>query len=526
MGMPNFYKFSIRYKMIAVMLLIGSIVLTLASSAFLINNMIKFRQTMVENLMSQGELVALSNDAALFFGMSESTSETLPVLSVNKHLVAVYLFTLDGNIFGAYHRSKADQKAQPDYKTFNQFYFDSSQPHRRLELESATYFFRNQHLDLFKPVYFDGKIIGSVYLRSDMEAFWDYMVDAGVIVAMVLIAALLLTVILASAFQRLMTRPVYLLLSTMESVVAKGDYSLRSEKCYDDELGTLCDGFNHMLSHVEARDKELAEANTQINKLNTQLEAENSRLGAELDVAQQLQTMVLPRQEELKLSQNLDIAGFMCPADEVGGDYYDVLRHPNGWVKFAIGDVTGHGLESGVVMLMVQTATRTLLEYGVTDAKQFLSVLNRTIYRNVQRMGSDKMLTLSLLDYHEEDAVLNLSGQHEDVIVIRNDGRVECLDTFPLGFFIGLQADIDEFIGQCEIQLAPGDCVVLHTDGVTEAFDESNRQYGIERLCYVACEHRQKTAAEMQQAIIQDLTQHMGECHAIDDITLMVIKQQ
>ncbi|HBB31884.1 MAG TPA: serine/threonine protein phosphatase, partial [Cyanobacteria bacterium UBA9273] len=74
-----------------------------------------------------------------------------------------------------------------------------------------------------------------------------------------------------------------------------------------------------------------------------------------------------------------EIAGFMEPASEVGGDYYDVLYH-NGTVKIGIGDVTGHGLESGVLMLMVQTAVRTLLEVNETDSKKFLDVLNRTIY--------------------------------------------------------------------------------------------------------------------------------------------------
>ncbi|MCK4707183.1 MAG: hypothetical protein KAU21_01085, partial [Gammaproteobacteria bacterium] len=78
--------------------------------------------------------------------------------------------------------------------------------------------------------------------------------------------------------------------------------------------------------------------------------AENMRMGAELDVSRQLQKVILPTSEEVSEIESLDIAAFMEPADEIGGDYYEVLKHDDG-ALFAIGDVTGHGLESGIVML-------------------------------------------------------------------------------------------------------------------------------------------------------------------------------
>ena len=83
-----------------------------------------------------------------------------------------------------------------------------------------------------------------------------------------------------------------------------------------------------------------------------------------------------------------------------GGDYYDVLVE-NGQVKIGIGDVTGHDLESGVLMLMVQTTVQALLLACIDNPEKFLNIINRTIYKNVQRMETDKNLTLSLLDYQE-----------------------------------------------------------------------------------------------------------------------------
>ncbi len=118
---------------------------------------------------------------------------------------------------------------------------------------------------------------------------------------------------------------------------------------------TLEDKVQERTAQLAEANHQLALANQEITTLNYRLKEENIRLSAELDVARQLQQMVLPRPSEFEGIKNLEIAGFMEPADEVGGDYYDVLSQ-NGKVTLTIGDVTGHGLESGVLMIMAQTA--------------------------------------------------------------------------------------------------------------------------------------------------------------------------
>ncbi|NEP13338.1 MAG: CHASE2 domain-containing protein [Symploca sp. SIO2C1] len=274
---------------------------------------------------------------------------------------------------------------------------------------------------------------------------------------------------------------------------------------------------------VEARTAELAQANEEITGLNEKLKAENLRMSAELEVTKQLQQMILPKESELESIEELDIAGFMEPADEVGGDYYDVLQQ-NGRVKIGIGDVTGHGLASGVLMIMAQTAVRTLQIMNETDPVKFLDVLNRTIYQNVERMNSDKNMTLALLEY--SDGCLSLSGQHEEMIVVRVDGTIELIDTIDLGFPIGLDEEIADFIAQEKVKLNPGDLVVLYTDGITEAEDIQGVQYGLERLCEVVKQNWQQSAEEIRQIVIEDVRQHIGEQKVFDDITLLILKRK
>ncbi|MGD2182680.1 AAA family ATPase [Lusitaniella coriacea] len=274
---------------------------------------------------------------------------------------------------------------------------------------------------------------------------------------------------------------------------------------------------------VKERTAQLAEANEEITLLNERLKEDNLRMGAELDIAKQLQQMVLPKTEELEAIEGLEIAGFMEPADEVGGDYYDVLKQDNG-VKIAIGDVTGHGLESGVLMIMAQTAVRTLQKSGETDPVKFFEVINQTLYENLQRMDSYKNMTLAMVDYSE--GTLSLSGQHEELIIVRSEGEIERIDTIDLGFPIGLDEGIADFIAQERIQLNVGDVAVLYTDGITEAENPESAQYRLERLCQVIQASRHQSAAEIRTSIVEDVRNYIGEQKVFDDITLVVMKQK
>jgi serine phosphatase RsbU (regulator of sigma subunit) len=264
----------------------------------------------------------------------------------------------------------------------------------------------------------------------------------------------------------------------------------------------------------------------EINRRVAELDAarqENQRMGAELEITRKLQQMMLPKHHELKAIKELDIAGFMEPASEVGGDYYDVVAHSGG-IKIGIGDVTGHGLESGVIMLMVQMAVRTLLANNVTDPLIFLNVLNRAVFDNVRRMESDKNLTLTLLDYYNGD--VRITGQHEEVLLVRKGGEVERVDTLNLGFMVGLEADIAQWVNCRNFHVNPGDGIVLYTDGLTEAFNTKREMYGLERLCKIISEGWDKVGAEqLKQAIINDVQMFMNGRQAHDDITLLVIKR-
>jgi sigma-B regulation protein RsbU (phosphoserine phosphatase) len=353
-------------------------------------------------------------------------------------------------------------------------------------------------------------------------------------VSLLILAFLLAAVTLVSMrFARSATRDLRTLAGAAQGIAAK-QYDADLRLTSRDEIGHLGEAFVSM-SHeirdytanleakVAERTAELKRANDDISRLNDQLRGENLRLGAELDVARRLQMMVLPPEKETRAIEDLDIACFMRPADEVGGDYYDVLKIGD-TVFLGIGDVTGHGLPAGIVMLMAQTAYLTLSQSGEQDMRRIMLVLNRVLYHNIVRIREDKNMTLAVLQYRNREFML--VGQHESVLICRAGGAVEVIDTLDLGFPMGLEEDISDFVDLKTLRMEPGDVMLLYTDGITEAENAEQRQFGIERLQASLAAHHTLCAEELKNRILADVYAFIGETRIYDDISLLVVKQR
>jgi sigma-B regulation protein RsbU (phosphoserine phosphatase) len=378
-----------------------------------------------------------------------------------------------------------------------------------------------------------GEVIAALGIDMNVSSEANHLNKLFNLSILIIIVSFLTSILAAYWLAHWLVQPVAALSVAAERMLQR-DFTVQAQVRSGDELELLANVFNKMVAEVREysqnlelkviqRTEELEIAHEEVRALNEFLQEENLRMSTELNISRQLQRMVLPTADELNKIEHLDIACFMEPANEVGGDYYDIFQYGNA-VKIGIGDVTGHGLASGVLMLMVQTAVRTLFANEICQPEQCLNILNRAIYDNVQRMQSDRNLSLALLDY--QNGTLKLTGQHEEVLVVRKNGEVKCIDTDELGFPIGLEQDIEPFIGQFEIQLSGGDGIVLYTDGITEAADMNNHLYGKQRLCQIISKHWHQSAMQIQQAVIQDVKFHIGKQRVYDDITLLILKQK
>ncbi len=328
----------------------------------------------------------------------------------------------------------------------------------------------------------------------------------------VLYALLLVAMVLAwplvAVFARRLSRPVDALVAFTRDVGA-GKLETRATPGGTREVQQLGDAMNRMVG-------ELAELRER--------EASRQRLERELEIATRIQTSILPRAVSVP---RLEIAAEMVPATQVGGDYYDVLpvaveRGGGCWI--GIGDVSGHGLPAGLIMLMVQSVVAGLVEHAPDSAPSAaLDVLNRVLWSNIrQRLTQDDHVTLSLMRYHERTGEFVFAGAHEEIVVWRAGRRqVELVET-P-GTWIGGMRDVAPFTVDSRLRLETGDVMVLYTDGVTEAMNRKREQFGIERLSATVERVAGEGAGAIRDAILADVRGFMSEQR--DDITVVVMRR-
>lgn len=237
----------------------------------------------------------------------------------------------------------------------------------------------------------------------------------------------------------------------------------------------------------------------------------------EVEIAAHIQSALLPRTFDVP---GLDIAGVMRPATDVGGDYFDVVRTPTGCFV-GIGDVAGHGLSAGLVMLMTQSVVSALARDDGSP-RDVVVLLNEVLHENVhRRLGSHEHVTFNLLRIERDGTVVH-AGAHEDILVWRAaHGVLERIATS--GTWIGASPDVSKVTTEHRFSLSPGDLLLLHTDGVTEARNDEREQFGLERLeaalRTAAREHDAERTLEQLCATFGKWTQR----HA-DDWSLLVVR--
>jgi len=246
--------------------------------------------------------------------------------------------------------------------------------------------------------------------------------------------------------------------------------------------------------------------------------AERERIEREMRVAAEIQTGILPASVSV---EGLEISGSMQPATEVGGDYYDVVPVSDGcWI--GIGDVAGHGLPTGLIMVMCQSVLGGLVR-NQPDAspESLLVVANRLLYDNIRlRMHKDEYVTLALIRYRTSGE-LCVAGAHEAMLIWRaKQARVERVET--RGMWAGIVEDISPMTESISVKLEPGDLFVLYTDGVTEARNAEGIMYGEERLAESVAEFHAGPASLVRERILKSVSDWMD--HQDDDITLLVAR--
>jgi serine phosphatase RsbU (regulator of sigma subunit) len=213
----------------------------------------------------------------------------------------------------------------------------------------------------------------------------------------------------------------------------------------------------------------------------------------------------------------------MQPADEVGGDYYEILRTESGlWI--AAGDVSGHGLTAGLVMLMVQSALAALAIYAPREQpSRILAATNALLVENIRkRLGGDDHVTLVLMHVDPAGRFV-FSGGHEPLLILR-DGSDTCEVINTPGPWIGIMPDVGKQLHDSSGQLHPGDLLVLHSDGVVQAGALQHHPFGFDRLRHCIEQSRGQPLDTIRDEVLRQATE-WSKGQQDDDMMVVLVRR-
>jgi serine phosphatase RsbU (regulator of sigma subunit) len=376
-----------------------------------------------------------------------------------------------------------------------------------LPLKPDEVFEENANLyQVSSPVLFqDGSLLGRVHIgmpKSHVRAVVAGAVKttAGV-TGVVLVIGLVLSTLIASS----VVRPVRALTRGAQEI-GRGNLAHRIETASRTELGALARTFNEMTARLEVAQRELVE---------------KERIRRELEIAHELEEKLLPAVEAR--IPGWELAAFHSSAEEVGGDYYDIVPLGGPRYGIAIGDVAGKGIPGLVVMAMAGALLRSHAAAFDSPAR-LLARLNDLVHPSVKR-GMFITLFYGILDAEEGTLVFANAG-HNPLLYSSSADSV-CIPVKTTGMPIGLVkgARFASKLADQSLRLAAGDLLLQYTDGVSEATDASENEYGVERLVGVVSSASGVGAADVVARLSADVASFAGGAKQSDDITILALRR-
>jgi phosphoserine phosphatase RsbU/P len=240
------------------------------------------------------------------------------------------------------------------------------------------------------------------------------------------------------------------------------------------------------------------------------------QLENELELSQVIQRGLLPQQ--VPVIHGMNIAAFSRPAQILGGDYFDFIDFKDNSHGLIIADVSGHGVSAGMFMSSLQTAFHTL----VPDAASPLEVLERINRLYVHNVNVTTFVTIFFGQYDPKTRILTYANAGHNSAYLYRIGTNEEIWLRPTGPAIGLMEGF--LIQKREVQLQPGDILMLYTDGFTEATDDEGIFWSEDGLADIVRQNADSSAEQLIQKILQALKEHTNGHALEDDVTLVISK--
>ncbi|MDA2933748.1 SpoIIE family protein phosphatase [Acidobacteria bacterium AH-259-D05] len=238
----------------------------------------------------------------------------------------------------------------------------------------------------------------------------------------------------------------------------------------------------------------------------------------DLKRAHEIQMAMLP-EEELSTEQ-IEISGYCHPADDVGGDYYDYLLLGQDRLSLILADVMGHGFYAGLLVAMTKSCLHTQTRIDSSPVA-VMEAMNRTVFSSV-RSGLLMTCCYLVVDFQKHTLTYTNAGHPYPYHYCRSTDQLERLNSTDL--LLGIPGFQDAPFTAQKRKVGQGDLLVLYSDGIPEAEDAKEKEFGEERLGQIILENKDKSAAQIKDCVMDALSRHCQGMDQSDDVTLVVAK--
>ena len=290
-------------------------------------------------------------------------------------------------------------------------------------------------------------------------------------------------------------------------MISKGNLEHRAKIIQDDEIGELANAFNNMSASLQEYIKNLSS-----------VMAEKERIGAELNVATQIQADMLPSIfPAFPEREEFDIYATMQPAKEVGGDFYDFFLIDDDHLAVVIADVSGKGVPAALFMVIAKTLLKNRAQMGDSPAKVLEVVNNQLCENNKAEMFVTVWFGVMQISTGK---VVAANAGHEKPIIRKADGEFEIFKDkhgFVMGGMEGMKYKEYEF------EIEKGGCLFVYTDGVPEATSSDSELFGMERLVQVLNEEKDAPLPDILKSVKGSIDKFVKDAPQFDDITMLAL---
>ena len=354
---------SIKRKLTWLIMAASGAALLFVAAGFVTYEMVTRRQNMTRDLATLAEVLGNESTAALDFGDVDRGKEILNALRGKKNIVAAALYNGSGQLLrdpasGREARYQSDPDARENFP---------STPEKNGSR------FTSDHLVVFHEIYLKNAQVGTLYLKSDLKELNDRLKRYAMIVLLILLASSTVTYFLSSFLQRIISKPIFHLVSTTKAISTEKKYSVRATKHGNDELGELIDGFNEMLGQIQTRDAALQESN---NELEKRVEARTRDLRAE--IAERQRAEVALQQQFTRISLLNQITRAISERQDTQSILYVVLRKLEDHLNLDLGSVALFDKEAGTLNVAALRMKNSLLTAKLDFSEGTVMAINDT----------------------------------------------------------------------------------------------------------------------------------------------------